>query len=51
MSGRRSNTIYAVVERPDRHCGDDLVLACDRFVDIWRTTQQGNIAMIMYDIC
>ena len=25
MSERRSNTICAVVERPDRHCGDDLV--------------------------
>ena len=25
MSERRSKTICAVVERPDRHCGDDLV--------------------------
>ena len=24
MSERRSNTICAVVERPDHHCGDDL---------------------------
>ena len=26
MSGRKSNTICAVVQRPDHHCGDDLVL-------------------------
>ena len=25
MSERRSDTICAVVERPDHHCGDDLV--------------------------
>ena len=25
MSERRSNTICAVVERPDHYCGDDLV--------------------------
>ena len=26
MSESRSNTIWAVVEQPDHHCGDDLVL-------------------------
>ena len=25
MGGRRSSTITVVVERPDHHCGDDLV--------------------------
>ena len=29
MSKRISSTICAVVERPDRHCGDDLVLIYD----------------------
>ena len=33
MSERRSNTIRAVVERPDHHCGDDLV-GCVRAVQL-----------------
>ena len=28
MSERRWSTICAVVERPDHHCGDDLVIVC-----------------------
>ena len=27
MSEHRSNTVCAVVEWPDHHCGDDLVMA------------------------
>ena len=37
ISKRRSSTIYAVVERPDHHCGDDLVNAseCRSLVFCW----------------
>ena len=38
MSERRSSTICAVVERPDHHCGDDVVYAshlCPNAFNTW----------------
>ena len=48
MSERRSNTIRAVVERPDHHCSDDLV-GWYRVLRVWAfitTPQKGKLSTI-----
>ena len=45
MSDRRSNTICAVVERPDHHCGHNLVdlLLCSWMKLCFAVNENGNI--------
>ena len=44
MSERRSSTICAVIERPDHHCGNALVLLC-LWTDVFFFVSQGEVGL------